>query len=263
MRKGDGFPMTDEHTPGFQRPRLVLVAMLMIALVTAFLQTFAASGSKQLASGENAGETALHKAARAGDVSLIQSQLRAGMDANVRDQAGRTPLMYAVEHGQLGAVRALLAAGADVNARSRTGRTALLEAAAHGRLQSARLLVAAGADLNAIERGWGSALETAERAGHNDVAAMLRKAEARSSGRSVGDKVCVRPWEGDGYCGTVQVVNKTAYRIHVTEIVGCKQGCAPRAECSAGRPVGGAGGIAVGDEVDTVSWCLTHTGVKP
>jgi hypothetical protein len=48
----------------------------------------------------------------------------------------------------------------------------------------------------------------------------------------------------------------------VTGIVGCADGCAAQAECSAGRGVGGAQGIAVGDTVDTVSWCLTHTGVQ-
>jgi hypothetical protein len=211
----------------------------------------------------NIGETDLQRAARTGDITSLHSQLKKGADPNVRDRAGRTPLMYAAAHGQLGALRALLAAGADVNARSRTGRTALLEAAAEGRLRSARCLVAAGADLDAVERGWGSALDTAERTGHNDVAAMLRKAGARSSGRSVGDTVCVRPWNDDGYCGIVQAVDKTAYRIRVTEVMGCKDGCPAKEQCSAGRAVGGPSGVGVGDEVNTVSWCLTHTGVKP
>ena len=45
--------------------------------------------------------------------------------------------------------------------------------------------------------------------------------------------------------------------------IGCEDGCQARAECSASRAVGGTDGIKVGDEITTVSWCLTHTGVKP
>lgn len=177
-----------------------------------------------------AGDEALHRAVRTGDLSLLRARLKAGADPNARDAAGRTPL---------------------------------IEAAERGRLDAARLLIAAGADLNASQRGWGTALETAERTGHTKLAALLRQAGARSSGRSVGDKVCVRPWKGDGYCGTVEAVDKTTYRIRITEIVGCANGCPARAECSAGKPVGGPSGLHAGDEVTTVSWCLTHTGVQP
>ena len=103
----------------------------------------------------------------------------------------------------------------------------------------------------------------AERTGHNDLAAILLKAGARSSGKSVGDTVCVRPWDGSGYCGVVEEIQKTVFRIHVTEIVGCEEGCVAKAECSEKRPVGGRDGIRPGEVVTTVSWCLTHTGVKP
>ncbi len=209
-----------------------------------------------------AGDISLHDAARTGNLSLLKARLKQGADPDLRDKDGRTPLMDAVAGGQLAAIRTLLSAGANVNARATDGRTPLIEAAVHGRPKSARLLIAARADLNYEQRGWGTALEAAERAGHNDIAAILRNAGARSSGHSPGDKVCVRPWSGDGYCGTVTAVNRTRYQIHVTEIVGCTDGCPAKAECSAGRAVGGRDGIGVGDVVATVSWCLTHTGVK-
>jgi ankyrin repeat protein len=185
------------------------------------------------------------------------------MNPDERDKAMRTPLMDAVKSDRVDAVSMLLGAGADVNATSASGRTPLIEAAEFGRINSARLLIDSGANVNVGQRGWGTALEAAERMGHNDVAATLRQAGARSSGRSVGDTVCVRPWQGDGYCGEVVEVNKTSFRLRVTEIIGCEGGCRPKAECSASRAVGGADGIQVGDEITTVSWCLTHTGVKP
>jgi hypothetical protein len=209
------------------------------------------------------GESPLHKAARAGDLTLLRSQLHSGVNANVGDNAGRTPLMDAVAAGQTEAVHLLLSSGADANAHTNSGLTPLIEAAAHGELEAAQLLVRAGADLNYAQRGWGTALKAAERTGHNNIAAMLLNAGARSTGSSVGDTVCVRPWGGDGYCGVVKAMNKTSYNLRVTKIVGCSDGCPAKAECSDGRPVGGADGVAIGDEVTTASWCFTHTGVKP
>jgi ankyrin repeat protein len=216
----------------------------------------------QQPSANPAGDAALHSAARNGNVALLKAFFQQE-SPDSRDKDGRTPLMDAVAAGQLGSVRILLAAGANVNARANDGRTPLIEAAVRGRPKSARLLIAAHADLNYEQRGWGTAVEAAERNGHNDVAAILRNAGARSSGHSPGDKVCVRPWGGDGYCGTVTAVNRVKYQIHVTEIVGCSDGCPAKAECSAGRLVGGRDGIKVGDDISTVSWCLTQTGVKP
>jgi len=212
---------------------------------------------------EESAQPELHRAAQAGDLELLRSRLRQGMNPDERDKAMRTPLMDAVKSDRIEAARMLIGAGADVNAVSTSGRTPLIEAAEFGRIDSAQLLIAKGADINASQRGWGTPLEAAERMGHNELAAMLRQAGARSSGRSVGDTVCVRPWQGDGYCGEVVEVNKTSFRLRVTEIIGCEGGCQAKAECSANRAVGGADGIKVGDEITTVSWCLTHTGVKP
>jgi hypothetical protein len=208
-------------------------------------------------------DTELHRAARDGDLALLRTRLQQGDDPNVRNTAGRTVLLEAVAAKQTEAARLLLTSGANVNAKSTEGRTPLIEAAAQGQPDMARLLIDAGADLNVIQRGSGSALEVAERHGHNDVAAMLRQAGARSSGRSVGDTICVRPWKGDGFCGTVEAVNKTAFQIRVTKIVGCQNGCSAKIDCSEGRPVSGPNGISVGDVITTVSWCLTHTGVQP
>ena len=204
----------------------------------------------------------LQNAARTGDLTLLRSRLRAGDSPNARDAAQRTPLINAVIGGQLGAVRLLLASHADVNAQDVNGITALIEAADKGRARSAGLLIQAKADVNIRTRGLGTALNAAERAGHNDIAAMLRNAGAQSTGKSVGDTVCVRPWGGDGYCGVVESENRNQFQIRVTGITGCAGGCPAKAECSAGRPVGGQQGIRVGDTVNTVSWCLTETGVQ-
>jgi len=171
-------------------------------------------------------------------------------------------LLAASRSGDLLVLRARLRAGVDVNAVSKDGTTALIEAATGGQVAAAEALLEAGADVNANQRGYGSPLDAAERAGHAELAALLRERGARSaSGRAVGDTVCVRPWDGDGYCGTVEAASRASYRIRITSVVGCEKGCPARAECSARRAVGGPGGLGPGDTVETVSWCLTHTGV--
>jgi len=224
-----------------------------------------AIGQTQPASRRTAvGDPEMHRAAKQGDLDVLQARLRAGSDPNARDVDGRTALLNAVAAGRLDAARLLLASGADVNGKSSEGRTALIEAAESGRLDAARLLVEAGADLNVNQRGSGAALDAADRAGHTELAAMLRQAGARSAtGRSIGDTVCVRPWKGDGYCGTVESTTRTNYSIRITQIIGCANGCEGREQCSAGKQVGGVDGWKTGDLIQTVSWCLTHTGVQP
>lgn len=205
-------------------------------------------------------DTALSKAAGDGDLARLRSLVDSGANPNQRDGNGNTPLVEAVAAGHAAAARLLIAAGANPNLTSSGGRTPLVEAAIGGRIEMARLLIAAGADLNLADRGAGTALEAAEREGHTELAALLRQSGARTSGRSVGDKVCVRPWKGDGYCAMVEAIDKNDYRLRITEIVGCPNGCPAMAACSAGKPVGG-GGLRAGDTVTAPSSCLTHTGV--
>ena len=208
-------------------------------------------------------ETQLHRAARAGDINLLRARLQQGVSPDARDPSGLTALMEAAHAGKLEAMRVLVEAGANVNAATLSGETPLITAAAHNQASAVKLLMQSGADLNLRSRGFGSALEAAERMGHEQIAQMLRKAGARTFGRSVGDTVCVRPWNGEGYCGTVAAIHKNQYQIRITKIIGCLRGCDPKPECSAGEPVGGPDGLGIGDTVTTPSWCLTHTGVRP
>ena len=58
------------------------------------------------------------------DVSVIRALLDAGADVNHRNNAGETALMKAAANDDLEAVRTLILAGADVNLTNRTGDTA-------------------------------------------------------------------------------------------------------------------------------------------
>lgn len=87
----------------------------------------------------------LMDAALGGDAATVASLLKAGVDADVRNEAGATPLMRAV--GDLATTRLLLEYGADVNARSDDRRTPLLIASGlPGAGAVVRLLLEYGAD---------------------------------------------------------------------------------------------------------------------
>jgi len=185
----------------------------------------------------------------------------AALDA--RDAHGLTPLVAAASEGDTALVKSLLAQGAGVNATAADGRTALIAAAQSGKIEIVATLIAAGAHLDWSARGEGTALNVAENTGQVQVAALLLEAGAHSTGKSIGDTVCVRPWAGDGFCGTVRSFTTRSVEIEITKIAGCAGGCQARPECSAGRPVGGGNGVQPGDRIAVPSWCLTQTGVKP
>jgi len=188
-------------------------------------------------------------------------QQTAGLDT--RNAQGLTPLIVAASAGQKDTVRTLLAQGAGINATSTDGRTALIAAVQNDHIDVVQVLIRAGANLNAATRGTGTALAVAELKGETQIAALLLASGARSSGKSVGDTVCVRPWGGDGFCGTVESFSVRSVAIQVTKIVGCTNGCPARQECSASKPVGGADGLQAGNRIAVPSWCLTDTGVGP
>jgi hypothetical protein len=178
------------------------------------------------------------------------------------DTQGATPLILAASKGDVSTVKSLLTAGAAINETDRLGRTALIFAVESGQRDTARALVAAGADLNVEARYIGSALNVAENNGDNELATFLLGAGAHSTGKSIGDTVCVRSWGGQGYCGTVKSFTVRAVQIAVTKLVGCEGGCPAREECSHANPVGGVNGLQPGEQIAVPSWCLTDTAVK-
>jgi ankyrin repeat protein len=90
--------------------------------------------------------TPLLLASQAGHAALIGVLLEAGADPNTPTANGATPLMLAAGAGKADAVRALLARGADVHAKETVrGETALMFAAAYNRIEAMRLLLAKGA----------------------------------------------------------------------------------------------------------------------
>jgi hypothetical protein len=218
-------------------------------------------GSATLGGAGSDRDRALLEAAPRGDPARIEALVREGANVNARDERGQTALLLAAREGQAGVVKALLRAGADVDAPTASGLTPLIMAAAKGRTEIARLLIEARADPDVRHRELGTALDAAQRYGHRDIVQMLRQSGARGSGKSVGDTVCVRRWSGSGFCGVIEDVTASAYRLGITRLEGCARGCPADDECSAGKPVGAGDRdrVQVGTELWVKSWCLTHT----
>jgi ankyrin repeat protein len=88
-------------------------------------------------------------ASQNGNAALIELLIKSGADPKVATTSGTTPLMLAAASGRADAVNVLLAAGVDPNAReSARGETALMFAANFNRVDAMKALLAGGADLN-------------------------------------------------------------------------------------------------------------------
>ncbi len=72
--------------------------------------------------------TALHMAARRGNVEVAEALLDCGADIEVRDSLGETPLRRAVNCNKPGVASLLLSRGADANSKGSKGLTPLLAA---------------------------------------------------------------------------------------------------------------------------------------
>jgi ankyrin repeat protein len=102
------------------------------------------------------GMTALHWAARNGDLELTQMLLYAGANVKATTRlGGYTPLLMAADQGHAGVIAALVAGGADVKAANALGTTPLMLAAASGNPQSVTILVENGAEIEAREKTFG------------------------------------------------------------------------------------------------------------
>jgi hypothetical protein len=212
----------------------------------------------------SAEERALHVAAREGNLGRLRTLLRSGVRLEARDSSGFTALMVAVANTRSETARALLQAGADVNASTPRGWTALMQAASTGRTEAVQLLLEAGADPDARDREAGTALDIAQAANRGDLVRLLRRRGSRGSGKSVGDRVCVRPWNGSGFCGVVEAIEGNGFKVRITSLSGCEGGCDADKDCSSGRPLGGRGPghLQVSDFLWISSWCLTDTGLE-
>ena len=143
------------------------------------------------------GMTALHWAAKHGDVELVKMLLTAGANVRATTRLGNyTPLLMASESGSAGAIESLIASGADTKAVTASGVTPLMFASAAGQSDAVKTLLAHGADVNAAEPGRGTTalmFAAANRrseairaliAAHGDVNAASKVVSLKAAGAS-------------------------------------------------------------------------------
>jgi ankyrin repeat protein len=95
------------------------------------------------------GYTPLLLASQVGEPKMIDLLLKAGADPKHATSNGTTPLMLAATAGSAEAVKLLLDKGADPNAKENArGETALMFAANYNRVDALKVLLAAGANIN-------------------------------------------------------------------------------------------------------------------
>jgi ankyrin repeat protein len=115
------------------------------------------------------GDTALHIAAAAHQVHVIEKLIALGADAHARNRRGATPLHYAADGGpgeaaaQRATVGLLVGAGADPNALDKSGVTPLHRAVRKRCAAAVMALIECGADPNAANKSGSTPLFLATR----------------------------------------------------------------------------------------------------
>ena len=115
----------------------------------------------------------LHRAAKAGDIEVLNALLGARADVDGRDDRGWTALMHAVNEGRVPLVELLLAAPADPDARTPDGATALFIAVSRGSAEIVTLLREGGADPWLAGPNGRTAADMARAGGNSAIVAAL------------------------------------------------------------------------------------------
>ena len=128
-------------------------------------------GGADVNAADDAGDTALHEAARADELDALLALLDLGCDKDPRNTLGATPLHVASHGGAERACKALIRAGAAVAGKKslmRGGYSPLHAAAANGSTECLKDLIDAGSSLkhsaseSSLRGGSATALELAE-----------------------------------------------------------------------------------------------------
>jgi ankyrin repeat protein len=145
------------------------------------------------------GMTALHHAARDGNVAIINYLIDKGAKTEIQNNQGKTPLHLAATFDRKDAVAALVKRGAALEARDPYGRTALvLCARERGGVATARILLDAGADVNAPDKFDETAVGLAAWRGKSEMIELFleRGATLPSPGEKWGEMVFLAASKG-------------------------------------------------------------------
>ncbi len=100
--------------------------------------------------------------------------LDAGMNVNVQDEDGKTAVMRAAKNSDKTMLPLLLSYGADVNLVDNNGMTALMVAAQRANVDNIKALLAAGADSSVKNNAGQTAVDIAQKKGRPKIIAALQ-----------------------------------------------------------------------------------------
>ncbi|MBI2614603.1 MAG: ankyrin repeat domain-containing protein [Gemmatimonadetes bacterium] len=150
----------------------------------AMLRVLLYAGANREAATRLGGYTPLHLASQEGASDAVRMLLEAGSNATAVTSTGASAIHFAAAAGQPDAIKALLERGANVNARDAyAGRTPLMFAAAGGRLEAMKTLLNAGADPSAATH----VVDYAERSRADDVE-RRRRARLIAAAKEPGER---------------------------------------------------------------------------
>lgn len=108
-----------------------------------------------------------------GQVSVVEAELKKGIDVNTSDTDGRSLLLIATRNNDVPMATLLIKYGADVNHQDRINDSPFLYAGAAGHLELVKLYLSHGARFDIFNRYRGTALIPACERGHVEVVRLL------------------------------------------------------------------------------------------
>ena len=111
---------------GFEQSQISPLMMSVNSNDIDGVKFFAKAGRSVLNKRNIGGATALHIAARKGNIEIIKILVNNGADLNIKDNEGWTPLMRAASNNNSEIVSELIAKGANANLKNNLGQTAIL-----------------------------------------------------------------------------------------------------------------------------------------
>lgn len=122
------------------------------------------------------GDSAMSLAAQKGRTEVVRRLIQGGGEVN---QPGWSAILYAAMEGHVDTVKLLLEKGANPNSRAPSQLTPLMIAARNGHIEVVRVLLAAKADPNAQNDRGDTAIKWALDAQNTDIGDLLRASGAR------------------------------------------------------------------------------------
>ncbi|CAB1100077.1 unnamed protein product [Ectocarpus sp. CCAP 1310/34] len=157
-------------------------------IVENVLENTAPAGTK-----DECGSTALHIAAGAGEVGMVQLLLLKVAVLEAQDGVGRRALHVAAQAGHVSVTGALLTTGADLDARFGTFRTSALQAAAcNGRAGVVKMLIEHGVAVNTADADGSTPLHCAACGGSAQVIDALANTGANVNRTNIGGDAPLR-----------------------------------------------------------------------